>query len=155
MKIKLLPILALLSVLVIFSCEKNPAKEAEKKAKQENRKADMQEDKAEDKLSSGVDHANKAVEHRTKAALNEAISGVPVPSFDNVVAQEFVKKVGNDISAFVNSENYEEGGKYADMINKDIESMQEKLAKGSITEAEAGEITTYAQNLAAAVGIEL
>ncbi len=155
MKIKFLPVLALLSVMVLFSCEKNPQKEQEKIAKSENKKADQQEDQASKDLSKGVDHANQAVEHRTMAELMSAMAAVDVPQFDNMTASELAKKIGNHATAFVKSENYQETGKYVDEINGDLQELADKVSKGSITEAEANQITTYANNLASAVGLQL
>ncbi len=155
MKIKFLPVLAMLSVMVLFSCEKNPQKEAQKTADVENKKADQQEDQASKNLSKGVDHANQAVEHRTMAELNEAFASVDLPEFDNMAASEMAKKIGNDAKAFINSDNYQETGKYVDQINADLQELADKVSKGSITEAEADQITTYANNLASAVGLQL
>ncbi len=155
MKIKFLPLVAFLALAVLFSCEKSPSKEAQKIADKETKMAEQEEAKSEQNLSKGVDHAEKAVEHRTKAQLMEAMAAVPEPTFENNTASEMAKKVGNDAREFVNSENYQEGGKYADKINEDINEILKKVEKGSISEDEASQIETYARDLAKAVGLTL
>ncbi len=155
MKIKFLPVLALLSLAVLFSCEKDPQKNAQQTADKENKMADKEEKAAEKDLSAGMEHVDNALEHRTMAQLNEAMAAVEVPAFDNNVASELAKKIGNHGKEFVNSENYQEGGKYADNIRNDLKELADKVSKGSITQAEADQITTYAQNLASAVGLDV
>lgn len=155
MKIKLLSFTVLMAALVLFSCQGNPQKKAEREANKEAQAAENQENMAESNLDKGVEHAAKAAGHRTMEELNTALKSVAVPTFDNSAATELAKKIGNHGVDFVNSDSNQEMGKYADMINADLAELATKVQNGKITADEASKITSYANNLAQAVGLDL
>ncbi len=155
MKLKFLPLIAIFSLALVFSCQKNPQKRAEEKAKQEAQKAESRAEKAESHMDKSVENAAKALDHATMQELNAAIANVEVPKFDNLAASELVKKFGNHALDYVNSKTNEQAGKFVDAMNGDIASLAKKVTDGSISQEDATTIKNYAVNLAKALGVEL
>ncbi len=153
MKTKNLILTVLMGVFVMFSCQKDPQREAEKAAKKEQRQADRQQEMVDDNYGNVEKHSEKALKYQTQADISKAIASVNVPDFDNVNASEFVKKVGNHITALTKSENYENAGKYIDALNADVEQLQRDVENGSLSANDAERIGIYVENLADALGI--
>ncbi len=155
MKVKTLIPIAFMGLAIMFSCQGNPSKKAENVANKEARQAESEANKAQDHLDKSVEHANKAVDHATMEELNAAVANVEVPKFDDIDANEAVKKIGNLAVDFINSDNNQEAGKYADKINEQVASIMKKVENGSISQEDGQMIQQYAQNVASALGITL
>ncbi len=151
---KLIPLLVIL--VAIVACQENPQKKAAKAAKQLEKSAESAANTAQKAYDTTVEKANEAIVKKSMAEMNEAMSKVAVPSFENnVSANELVKKIGNDAVGYVNAKSSQEAGKFVDNIRDDYNSALTMLDKGQISQADADKMQAYVSNLADALGISV
>lgn len=156
MKNRLLSLFVAAGLFMAFSCKQDPQKHAEAEAQKEQREADKHADQVDEHMESTADHANQALEHQTREQLNSAIAGVPVPKLtEGTGANDLVKDIGNHAVEFINSENYQQAGKFIDQMQSDLAKLQKKESNGSISAEDAQQIKDYANALANSIGVTL
>ncbi len=151
---KLLYILGLAG-LFLFSCQQDPQKKAAKNAEHYSNLAESEAAAADAELKQSQDNANSAVIHATQAEMNKALEQVPTPEFENTVASENAKKIANHGIDYVNANDHNQAEKYAKLIDKDIEKINELEEKGRISKEDADKIRNYASDLAKSISLNI
>lgn len=155
MKIKKLHVFALVGVLTLASCQKDPQKSAQREADHQQKMADNAVENSASAADASVANAESAVAHQTAADVNQAIANVPVPKFEKLAANEMAKKIGNHINEFVNANNLQETGKFADKLSADKAELEKQVSKNVISKEDGAAIEAYVGEIAKAVGVTI
>lgn len=143
------------SLTLLTYCQKDPQKKAENIAEHEATRAENHAESAESHVEEGMNQSAESLAHASMEEVNRAIAAIPVPEFSNSSSKELARKIGNHAIDFVNANNYEESGKYADKIRENLQELDKKESKGTIDATDAKKIREYAQSIAQAIGTSL
>jgi len=152
---KLKKVLIAVAFLALFSCTKNPQKNAQHKADQHENAAVRDANSAEKHAVKAVDREISSVKNEIMSNANEAMAQVQVPKFKNIVANEQVKKIGNDVVGYVNANDNRKADHYQKLIGRHIESVKKAVKNKLISADDASKINDYAQKLAGTVGLKI
>ncbi len=144
-----------LAALVLYSCQGDPQKKAEKNAEHYSDVAHSEAAAAQSELEQSQENANSAVIHATQAEMNKALSEVEVPVLESNRAEEIAKKIANDGIDYVNANDYKQASKYSKRFNESLEKLNTLESKGTINKSDADKVRNYVLNLAKAISIEV